>query len=218
MFVHHTWSTRCCFHGWRNGQATWATPQFQQWDTSRSLWLTWREPATMQLCFNNLMEDKACTSRPMTNTGFWSPFQTVTGAVTNDMDAPHPQVSIWYVVIWFTQAHVPKGWFLFQAAKLNYMEWFPPFVTASSSNVVLNLWSRAMSSAFCWLTLPVHARAQGRWSTWVPKYTLDTGSSSKWGDCFESNQHSLQCCWYRHQGVVCKTPEDSSQGHWHLWR
>ena len=42
----------------------------------------------MQLCFNNLMEDKACTSRPMTNTGFWSPFQTVTGAVTNDMDAP----------------------------------------------------------------------------------------------------------------------------------
>ena len=170
MFVHNTWSTRCCFHGWRNCQATWATPQFQQWDTSRSLWLTWREPATMQLCFNNLMEDKACTSRPMTNTGFWSPFQTVTGAVTNDMDAPRPQVSIWYVVIWFTQAHVPKGWFLFQAAKLNYMEWFPPFVTASSSNVVLNLWSRAMSSAFCWLTLPVHARAQGRWSTWVPKY------------------------------------------------
>ena len=160
---------------WRSFQATSAAPQFQHWDTSRSLWLTWREPSTMELCFNNLMEDKACTNRPMTNTGFWSPFQTVTGAVTNDIDALRGQVSICYVAIAFTQAHLPKGRSLFQAVELNYMEWFQLFVTASSSNVVLNLWSRAMSSTFCWLTLQVHlncahAKAQGRWSTWVPKY------------------------------------------------
>ena len=48
--------------------------------------------------------------------------------------------------------------------------------------------------------------------------TLDTRSSSKWGDCFESNQHSFQCGWHWYQGVVSKTPEDSSHGHWHLWR
>ena len=129
----------------------------------------------MQLCFNNLMVDKACTNKPMTNTGFWSPFPTVIGAVTSDTDALLPQVSICYVAIWFTQAHVPKGWSLFQAVKLNYMEWFQLFVMESSSNGVLSSCSRAMSSTFCWRILQVHVncaqdRALERWSTWVPRY------------------------------------------------
>ena len=93
----------------------------------------------MQLCSNAHMVDKVCTNDPMTDTGFWSPSQTATGAATRDTDALRPQVSICCVATLFTPVQGHKGSFHFQVVKLNYMEWYQPFVTAFSSNVVQSL-------------------------------------------------------------------------------
>ena len=90
----------------------------------------------MQLCSNDLMEDKACTNRPMTNIGFWNLFQTAIGAATSDIDDPSHQV---FMCCLFTQVHAPRGSFLFRAAKLNHMEWFQLPLMGFSSGVALSL-------------------------------------------------------------------------------
>ena len=71
--------------------------------------------------------------------GFWSPFQTVTGAATRDTDALRSQVSICCVVTLFAQVHVHRGSFQFQAVKVSCMEWYQPFVMGFSSNVAQSL-------------------------------------------------------------------------------
>ena len=62
----------------------------------------------MQLCSNDLMEDKVCTNRPVTSIGFWSPFQTVIGAATCDTDAPRHQVFTCCVATLFIQARTQR--------------------------------------------------------------------------------------------------------------